>query len=149
MKVFKIVLTAAIGFSGYIGYNNFIVNEPKIIDIKESIEAPSRSIEGAGKSARQKLSKPQEEDSDGEKEEPFDTDFIIKIIETVSPLLAPVLASKKRKDDKGNTRTLDDELSDVAVKLGVSKAFVKGKLGLGDRRKSNINRTMNKRRKSD
>lgn len=75
-------------------------------------------------------------------------DIAIKIGQTLSPFIAPALASRKRTNKQGEIKTLDDDIGDVAMHLGVSPAFVKGKLGLGDRRKKQTT-TKRKRRSSD
>lgn len=75
-------------------------------------------------------------------------DLILKIVQTLAPLGAPYLASRTRKDKKGEIKTLDEDLRDVAEHLGVSKAFIRGKLGLGDMRKKQ-SRTVHKRRIND
>lgn len=75
-------------------------------------------------------------------------DLVIKIGKTLSPLLAPYLATRKRKDKKGVVKTLDEDLRDVAEHLGVSRAFVRGRLGIGDMRKKQ-NGTAHKRRSTD
>jgi len=75
-------------------------------------------------------------------------DLITKVGKTLSPFLMPYLASRKRKDKKGVVKTLDEDLRDVAEHLGVSKAFVRGRLGIGDMRKKQ-NGTTNKRRSTD
>jgi hypothetical protein len=134
MKIFKIVLTGALILSGYLGYSNFIN-----IDVKEIHEvlAPM-SMEEAADAARDRVR--------GEKEE--SDDMVWKIIETVAPLLAPILAGYKRKNKEREIRTLDEDIADIAIHLGCSKAVIKGKLGLGDRRKKQ-NTTNHRRRTSD
>jgi hypothetical protein len=121
----------ALALSGYLGYSNFIS-----VDVSNLHEvlAPM-SVE---------------ESADGEEsQEKKSNDFIWKIIETLSPLITPIIAGYKRKDKKNEIRTLDDDIGDIAVHLGVSKALIRGRLGLGDRRKNTTNKTMNKRRSVD
>ena len=139
MKIYKLILTLAILLSGYLGYNNFLS-----VDVESSFQQ-IMSMEEAAEAAKERL-RPSEEP---EKEEETDYgDLILKIIETASPLLVPYLASRRKKDKQGEPRTLDDDIGRVAENMGVSKAFVRGKLGLGDRRKKQTN-TAHRRRAVD
>jgi len=152
MKIFKLVLTGAILVSGYIGYQNFgvdnidmlksvVSSEEKVAERKPKV---SRSAPQAIKDMEERMA-PKEEPKE---EEPIDyIDIIIKLGETIAPLGAPYLASRKRKTKTGEVKTLDDDIGDIAVHLGVSKAFVRGRLGLGDRRKKQVG--TKKRRASD
>jgi hypothetical protein len=86
--------------------------------------------------------------SPSEEKQKSTSDIIIEIVQTLAPLLAPVFASRKRTDKKGQVKTLDEDVRDIAEHLGVSRAFVRGKLGLGDQRKKQTG-TTHKRRVSD
>jgi NTP pyrophosphatase (non-canonical NTP hydrolase) len=124
MKIFRFVTAVAIMLSGYIGYENFVeVNFNNLLDQSISESKVSKS-EAAKKSS----------------EEKDYVDIGIKILETVGPLLAPVLIRKRRK-------TLDEELGDVAIAMGISRKTIKSKLGLGDQRKQQTG--TRKRRKTD
>lgn len=138
-KVFKIVLTISIGFSSWIGYNNFIAHDPKVLNIREVIspneaieesEEVSRSIPEARRAAKKRVQPKQSEKP--VEEDPMD--MAMKIGEVLLPLIAPIIAGLKRKDKKGEIKTLESDIADLAVHLGCSKAVIKGKLGLGDRR---------------
>ena len=126
MKIFRLITIGAVALSGYIGYENF--GDIKSVISEDKVE---RSIEGSHKSVKNKMSKEEERDY---------VDIAIKIGETILPLLAPVFLRKRRK-------TLDDEISDVADQLGLPKSVVRGKLGLGDKRKRQTGTV--KRRKTD
>lgn len=111
------------------------------LSVVTEIFAPT-SMEEAEEMVRDRARPPEPEEKDDY------VDLVVKIGETLAPLLAPFLAARKRKDKKGGIKTLDDDIGDIAVHLGVSKAFVRGRLGLGDRRKKQ-NGTTNKRRTTD
>ena len=128
----------AIALSTYLGYNNFVAVDLSVVT---EIFAPT-SMEEAEEMVRDRARPPEPEEKDDY------VDLVVKIGETLAPLLAPFLAARKRKDKKGEIKTLDDDIGDIAVHLGVSKAFVRGRLGLGDRRKKQ-NGTTNKRRTTD
>jgi len=99
------------------------------------------SISGAGEAARERIRPTVEE-------EPFDTEEIIRlIIESVLPLLAPILVSRRKKQPDGTVRTIDDSVGNLAEQMGVSRSFIRGKLGLGDRRKTDTGKK--KRRITD
>jgi len=139
MKIFKIVLTLSMIGSGYIGYTNY----QDLTNIKETVRIEKMESPTSMDSARDKVKKI-------EKKEATDySDIIIKVCEALLPLLAPVIAARKKKDSEGNVvRTVDDEIGDLAIALGVSRGFIKGKLGLGDDRRKQI-RTKAKRRATD
>lgn len=139
MKIFKIVLTLSMMGSGYIGYTNY----QDLTNIKETVRIEKMESPTSMDSARDKVKKI-------EKKEATDySDIIIKVCEALLPLLAPVIAARKKKDSEGNVvRTVDDEIGDLAIALGVSRGFIKGKLGLGDDRRKQI-RTKAKRRATD
>ncbi len=143
MKIYKIVLVGAIALSTYLGYSNFIK-----IDLAEITEIfTPASMEKTEEMVRERARAP--EAARALEKEPDDyVDLVIKIGETLAPLLMPYLASRKRKDKKGVVKTLDEDLRDVAEHLGVSKAFVRGRLGIGDMRKKQ-NGTTNRRRIDD
>ena len=159
MKIFKIVLVGALGFSGYIGYQNFGVDLSDLTSViapvqeervatKKSKPKVSRSRPEAMENARERT-RPSPAEKPEEKDETDYIDLIIKLGETISPLLIPYLASKrKKKEPDGHIRTLDDDIGDVATRMGVPKSFIRGKLGLGDRRKAQA-RTKRKRRSTD
>ncbi len=135
MKIFKLILMGALGFSGYIGYQNFST-DLTIVD--------SSAQE---KVAERKITKPRisESKSQPQKQEPLKReidfgDMGLKVLKTVAPLIVPIIAARRRK-------TLDEEIGDVAVAMGVSKRVIRGKLGLGDRRKKQVGKR--KRRVSD
>ena len=139
MKLYKIILVGAIALSAYLGYSNFVKVDLSMIT---EILAPT-SMEDAEDRVMERLrpSEPEEKPDDY-------VDLAMKIGETLAPLLAPFLAARKRKSKSGEIKTLDDDIGDIAVHLGVSKAFVRGRLGLGDRRKKQ-NGTTVKRRVTD
>jgi hypothetical protein len=139
MKIYKIVLVGAIALSGYLGYSNFIK-----VDLSEITEilAPT-SMEDAEETTKKRV-----RPSPSEEKQKSTSDIIIEIVQTLAPLLAPVFASRKRTDKKGQVKTLDEDVRDIAEHLGVSRAFVRGKLGLGDQRKKQTG-TTHKRRVSD
>lgn len=139
MKIFKIVLTLSMIGSGYIGYTNY----QDLTNIKETVRIEKMESPTSMDSARDKVKKI-------EKKEATDySDIIIKVCEALLPLLAPVIAARKKKDSEGNVvRTVDDEIGDLAIALGVSRGFIKGKLGLGDDRRKQVG-TSAKRRATD
>ena len=147
MKIFKLILVGAVGFSGYIGYQNFGIDlydmtaivapaEEKTATRKSKV---NRSRPDAMEEAKERVSKPKTEQV-----VPEEVDYVdigIKILETIGPLLIPVVARRKRN-------TLDDRLGKLAEDIGMSKAMVRGRLGLGDRRKAQTG-TKRKRRAND
>lgn len=143
MKIFKIVLTLSMMGSGYIGYTNY----QDLTNIKETVRIEKMESPTSMDSARDRVA---EKLKNVEKKEATDySDIIIKVCEALLPLLAPVIAARKKKDSEGNVvRTVDDEIGDLAIALGVSRGFIKGKLGLGDDRRKQI-RTKAKRRATD
>jgi len=142
MKIFKLLLVSALGLSGYLGYNNYQdFNLNKVTAVLKPMEAVSPSIEGAGEVARSRARPPEPE-----QEEDY-TDLIIMIGKSLLPLLAPALAAKRKKQPDGTIRTLDDTIGELGLSMGVSRAFIRGRLGLGDRRKANVGKR--KRRITD
>ena len=141
MKIYKIVLVGAILLSTYLGYSNFIK-----IDLSEITEIFSpTSMEEAADAAKERL-RPSGLEIKEEVDDPLD--IAKKIGETLAPLIMPYLASRKRKDKKGEVKTLDEDIRDVAEHLGVSRSFIRGRLGIGDMRKKQ-NGTTQKRRSTD
>lgn len=130
MKIYRIVLAGAIALSGYIGYSNFgkIQTEVREIVSEERVASSSRSA------------LPERKESQSEPEDDM-SDIALKIVEVISPLIAPILVRRRRK-------TLDEEIGDVAIAMGVSRKTIKGRLGLGDRRKKQTT-TKRKRRTTD
>jgi len=137
MKIFRLVMVLALSLSGYLGYSNFVEVDMSAVT---EILAPT-SMEEAEDMARERLNSSEEKSDDY-------VDLAMKIGEVLLPLLAPVIAARKRKNKKGEVVTVDDSIGALAENLGVSRAFVRGKLGLGDRRKKQ-NGTTKKRRVTD
>lgn len=132
MKIFRIVLVGAMFLSTYIGYENFAKVE--FSDLSAILDQPiseSKVSKSARQAAKKKIQSREEKDY---------VDIGIKILETIGPLLAPVLIRKRRK-------TLDEEIGDVAIRMGVSRKTIKSRLGLGDQRKKQTG--TRKRRKTD
>jgi hypothetical protein len=159
MKIFKLVLTLSLMASGYLGYTNYQTIEEKALAVKEmamereplSIRRAPTTADEAEARARERIQPPESSDNDSEENGVGDgaEDWIKLILESVLPLVAPIIVAKyKKKDEQGNVRTLDDDIGKLAEDLGVSRQFVRGKLGLGDKRKSQI-RTSHKRRLND
>jgi len=145
MKIFKLVLVVSLSVSGYLGYTNYQTLEMKAMEVKKklSIERAQPSIEGAEEAVRERARPTPEKESDIDYE-----DLIMMIIKSSIPLLAPILAAKRKKQPDGTVRTLDDSVGNIAENMGVSRAFVRGRLGLGDRRKKQTG-TKKKRRATD
>lgn len=142
MKIFKILLVSALGLSGYLGYNNYQdFNLKKMTVMLRPMESVSPSIEDAGAAAKSRARSPEK------KEEVDYSDIIIRIGESLLPLIAPILALRKKKQPDGTVRTIDDSIGNIAENMGVSRAFIRGRLGLGDRRKANVGKR--KRRSTD
>ena len=111
--------------SGYIGFQNFTVVESYLDPVLEMM---------VDDEAKTKIAKMAEPESDW-------MDTVKDIGEMLAPLIPIYLSRRKRK-------TLDDEVADVAEKMGVSPKTIRGKLGLGDRRRAK-KKTTNTRRKKD
>jgi hypothetical protein len=125
MKIYKLIITLCLMASGYVGWQNFGIVEPYIDPVIEMIEHDS---------VKSKVYEMKEPERDW-------VDIGMKVGEMVLPLIPAYIARRRRK-------TLDDEIADVAEKMGVSPKTVRGKLGLGDRRKKQST-TNNTRRKKD
>jgi len=145
MKIFKIVLVLSLSASGYLGYTNYQTLEMKAMEVKNklSMESVQPTIEGAGEAARERV-----RPSPAQPEEDNTMELIKMILQTLSPLIAPILAGKRKKQADGSVRTIDDSVGNLAENMGVSRAFIRGRLGLGDRRKKQT-RTKRKRRATD
>jgi len=159
MKIFKLVLTLSIMVSGYLGYTNYQTIEEKALAVKKmamereplSTRRAPTSADEARARARESIEPSESSDNDSEENGVGDgaEDWIKLILESVLPLVAPIIVAKyKKKQEDGTVKTLDDSIGELAENMGVSRAFIRGKLGLGDKRKSQI-RTSHKRRLND
>ena len=144
MKIFKLILVSAVGLSGYLGYTTYEdFSFKKVKAVLRPMESVSPSIEGAGDAAKARARPAPLEEEDGDY-----SDLIVAIGKALLPLLAPVLAAKRKKQPDGTVLTLDDSVGKLAENMGVSRAFIRGRLGLGDRRKKQST-TKRKRRATD